>query len=272
MKLRRSSPPPAVAPDRYDHVLDAVLVPDDPRDAGDELWALLLTRQYDGYAEVAAQLPGVPEAEWQELWNGASGTRLAAQTLAFYRVLKPFLTRDARVLDFGCGWGRITRFLARDVPPDRLFGCDPVQGILDVCRRNGVPATFGLSDPTADRLPFDGHFDLAYAFSVFTHLSESAHERALTALHTGLRPGGTLVVTVRPPGHLGEPAGTPFHYVSHAETPENYNWESEDGVDYGDTVITLDYVREHWAPRFELLDAQPLVGDLAQVALTLRRV
>ncbi len=198
--------------------------------------------------------------------------RLAAQTLAFYRVLKPWLTPDARVLDFGCGWGRVTRFLARDVPPERLFACDPVLGILDVCQRNGVRATFALSDPFGARLPFDGPFDLAFAFSVFTHLSEPAHERALEALHAGLRPGGTLVVTVRPPGHLGEPPGTPYHYVPHTEVPESFQWESEAGVEYGDTVITVDYVREHWAPRFELLAAQPLVGDLAQIALTLRRV
>ncbi len=253
-------------------MLRAVGVPDDPHAAGDELWALLLTRQYDGFPEVAAQLPDVPEPSWQELWNGASGARLAAQTLAFYRVLKPWLTEDARVLDFGCGWGRVTRFLARDVPAERLFACDPVLGILDVCQKNGVRATFGLTDPTSTTLPFDGPFDLAFAFSVFTHLSEPAHERALDALHAGLRPGGTLVVTVRPPGHLGEPAGTPFHYVPHDEIPENFQWESEDGVDYGDTVITLDYVRERWAPRFELVSATPLVGDLAQIALTLRRV
>ena len=43
-------------------------------------------------------------------------------------------------------------------------------------------------------------------------------------------------------------------------------------MDYGDTVITLEYVRERWAPRFELLSATPLIGDLAQIALTLRRV
>lgn len=252
-------------------MLDAVIVPDDPHDAGDELWSLLLTRQYDGYEHVAAQLPEVPEPEWQELWNGASGARLAAQTLAFYRMLAPWLAPDARVLDFGCGWGRITRFLGRDVPAERLFACDPVLGILDLCERHGVRATFALSDPRSSRLPFDGPFDLAFAFSVFTHLSERAHERALDALHAGLRPGGTLVVTVRPPGHLGEPPGTPYHYVPHPGPPENYQWESEEGVDYGDTVITLDYVRERWAPRFELIAAQPLAGDLAQVVLVLRR-
>jgi hypothetical protein len=40
---------------------------------------------------------------------------------------------------------------------------------------------------------------------------------------------------------------------------------------YGETVVTLPYVRERWAPAFELLHADVLVGDLHQVVLTLRR-
>jgi hypothetical protein len=40
---------------------------------------------------------------------------------------------------------------------------------------------------------------------------------------------------------------------------------------YGETVVTLPYVRERWAPAFELLGADVLLGDLHQVMLTLRR-
>lgn len=148
----------------------------------------------------------------------------------------------------------------------------PGGGILDECRRNGVRAQLAVSDPHSTRLPFDGPFDLAFAFSVFTHLSEAAHDRALTAVHGGLRAGGTLVVTVRPPGHLGEPPGTPFHFVPHPKDPRHFQWDGSEVMDYGDTVITPEYVRERWSDRFELVSATPLVGDLAQIALTLRRV
>ena len=34
---------------------------------------------------------------------------------------------------------------------------------------------------------------------------------------------------------------------------------------YGETVITLPYVRERWSDRFELLAVDVLVGDLFQV-------
>jgi hypothetical protein len=40
---------------------------------------------------------------------------------------------------------------------------------------------------------------------------------------------------------------------------------------YGETVVTLAYVRRHWGPLFELLDVSMLVEDLHQVVLALRR-
>jgi hypothetical protein len=40
---------------------------------------------------------------------------------------------------------------------------------------------------------------------------------------------------------------------------------------YGETVITLAYIRERWAPLFELLEVDLLVNDPYQLMLTLRR-
>lgn len=244
------------------------------RELDDDLWALLLTQAYDAYPNIRALLPDVPEPGLQELWNGVSGAALAAQSLAFYRVLReraaerlPGGLEEARVLDFGCGWGRLTRYLARDVAPGRLYGCDPVELILDICRQTRVPAVLARSDVRSPRLPFDERFDLAFAFSVFTHLSEPAHRDALAALHGGLRPGGLLVVTVRPSGFLG---GDGYRFEPHPAEASNPQYEDGE-MTYGETVLPLSYVREHWAPRFELLSARLLVGDLQQVVLELRR-
>ena len=141
-----------------------------------DLWALLLTKDYSAYPNIHALLPTVPHPTLQERWNGTSGVPLANQSAAFYRRLRDRYAEvgerplaDSRVLDFGCGWGRLTRFLARDVPLSRLYGCDPVESILAVCRDSGVPATLARSELVPDRLPFDELFDLAFAFSVFTH-------------------------------------------------------------------------------------------------------
>jgi SAM-dependent methyltransferase len=255
------------------------------RELETDLWALLLTQEYTVHPHIRALLPDVPDPALQELWNGASGARLAAQSAAFYDRLRQRFGRPldgARVLDFGCGWGRLLRFLARDVAPGDLYGCDPVQGILDLCRDTRVPAVLGRSEFVPERLPFDGRFDLAYAFSVFTHLSERAHDRCLTALHGALAPGGTLVVTVRPFEYLrfdaamhhlaGARADEPrYLFAPHAADAAHPQYEGGE-MTYGETVITPAYIRERWSDRFELQHTDILIGDLFQVMLTLRAV
>jgi SAM-dependent methyltransferase len=265
------------------------------RDLHDDLWALLLTQDYEHYPNIRSLLPSVPDPSLQALWNGASGVALASQSVAFYSKLRERYQAhseralaDSRVLDFGCGWGRLTRFLARDVEPGRLYGCDPVEQILDVCRESGVPAVLARSEFVPERLPFDVEFDLAFSFSVFTHISEPAHESCLRALHAALRPSALLILTVRPPEYLWfselmrpalEALGADPHrrlaepryvFVPHPAEPSHLQYQGGE-MTYGETVVTLPYVRERWAPLFELLDVDVLAGDLYQLVLTLRR-
>ena len=265
------------------------------RSLDDDLWALLLTQEQEAYPNISALLPAVPDPVLQEIWNGASGAALAAQSKAFYAKVRGRFARhaelplaEARVLDFGCGWGRLTRFFARDVVLGALFGCDPVEEILDVCRTTRVPATLARSAPMPERLPFDERFDLAYAFSVFTHLSEPAVAACMGALHAALRPGGLLVATIRPPEYLRQcPALHPalealgpdpaarlreprLLFAPHDPEERHPQYDGGD-MHYGETVITLPYVRERWTSQFELVDVDLLVGDLHQVVITLRR-
>jgi SAM-dependent methyltransferase len=319
MRIRRAlrsratrSPPASLAPGRYDSwlehlhgehlaAIDAACDGGGPecfalfRDLDVDLWALLLTREYDVYPNIRALLPSVPDPSLQELWNGTSGVALASQSAAFYGKLCERFHRhgdrplaEARVLDFGCGWGRLTRFLARDVEPGRLYGCDPVEQILDVCRDSRVPATLARSEFLPERLPFEEPFDLAFAFSVFTHLSEVSHQRSLGALHGSLRTGGILVVTVRPPDYLRlsplmrpaldslgrDPSASVdeprYLFVPHAAQDSHPQYGGGE-MTYGETVITLPYIRERWSPLFELVDVDLLIGDLHQVIVTLRR-
>ena len=169
-----------------------------------------------------------------------------------------------------------------------MYGCDPVEQILDVCREARVPATLARSDFLPSRLPFEEPFDLAFAFSVFTHLAETAHESSLRALHQSLLPGAVLVVTVRPPAYLWfSPLMRPalaslgadpdaglrdprYLFVAHPAESSHPQYEGGE-MTYGEAVVTLPYVRERWSSMFELLDVDLLIGDLYQVMLTLRR-
>jgi SAM-dependent methyltransferase len=259
------------------------------RGLDDDLWAMLLSGEYECYPAIRALLPAMPEPALQEIWNGVSGMALLAQTNAFYRRLRASQAQhggcalaDATVLDFGCGWGRVTRFLARDVAPGSLFACDPVEGILEACRAARVPATLARSEFRPERLPFEKPFDLVFAFSVFTHLSEVAHDRCLAAIHRGLAPRGLLVATIRPPAYLSlceamHPlAGSiedesAYLFVPHPAEPRHPQYAGDGEMDYGEAVIGLEYVRERWARMFELIDVSLMIEDPYQVVLTLRR-
>jgi SAM-dependent methyltransferase len=266
------------------------------RDLDDDVWALLLTQQYQLYPHIREFLPSMPEAAIQEAWNGASGLAQARQSRSFYARMRASYERHCErplaqscVLDFGCGWGRLTRYVLRDVAPGRLFGCDPVEEILEVCRVHRVPATFAVSAVLPERLPFDERFDLAFAFSVFTHLSEVAHERCLGALHRSLRPGGILIVTIRPldwlsrspplrplldalgPDAQAALAGPGYWFVPHFTDSPHPQANADGEMHYGEAVATMAYVRERWSKWFELVESGIQLEDLHQVILTLRR-
>lgn len=265
------------------------------RDLDDDLWTVLLTRQYERYSGIRELLPLLPSPELQVRWNGASGLELLTQAKAFYRRVRSGFARhaegrldDARLLDFGCGWGRLTRFFIRDLAPGRLYGCDPVDSILDVCRESGLQAHLARSDPRPERIPFETSFDVAIAFSVFTHLSELAHEACLRAIHDSLSPGGLFLATIRSPAYLlGHELGAlllesvdddpedifdqpRYLFAPHPADPGHPQFQGGE-MDYGETVISLPYVRERWSDLFDLLDVSLLTEDIHQVVLTLRR-
>jgi SAM-dependent methyltransferase len=258
------------------------------RGLDDDLWTILLSKEYALYPHLRRALPDLPEPEVQETWNGRSGIELARQSADFYGKLKLLQARhgavplsQAAVLDFGCGWGRLMRFVARDVAPGRLCGCDPYPGIIDVCERTRVPGRLAPIAYVPDSLPFSDRFDLVYAFSVFTHLSEPTHLAALRAIHAGLGDGGLLIVTIRPPAYIrmrlhpalprpsaaralerGKPA---YMFAPHDVQP------SGGEVTFGEAVVNLPYVRERWGEMFELLEVGLLLEDIHQVVITLRR-
>jgi SAM-dependent methyltransferase len=133
-----------------------------------------------------------------------------------------------RVLDVGCGIGRIARVLAPELrAPGSYDGFDIVADAISWCSSHylDTPAPFRFqhadlqnnmynplgSGSAADyRFPFpDASFDLVLAISVFTHLLADAAENYLSEAARVLAPGGRLFATWflldpdRPPPHGG---------------------------------------------------------------------
>ena len=105
------------------------------RELDDDLWALLLTREYSSYPRILDLLPGVPEQQLQLNWNGASGLKLATQSRAFYRHVEGPARRRSDVGRSPTRRSSTTAAAGDGSPasspatssPDALLACDPVE-------------------------------------------------------------------------------------------------------------------------------------------------
>jgi SAM-dependent methyltransferase len=98
------------------------------------------------------------------------------------------------ILDFGCGCGRTARHWARLDGPE-VHGCDYNPELVAWCEENlpFMSVRANQADPPA---PYpDDRFDLVYAISILTHLTEAAAEAWIAEYARILRPGGLLLVT-----------------------------------------------------------------------------
>ena len=123
------------------------------------------------------------------------------------------LRSDARVLDIGCGIGRVAIPLADYLTDGSYEGFDIAPDMIDWCRRTITPRfprfCFSLVDVanshynpsgtlTADATSFpypSGEFDFALATSLFTHLLPSAFLNYVDELARVLAPAGTFFGT-----------------------------------------------------------------------------
>jgi SAM-dependent methyltransferase len=108
-----------------------------------------------------------------------------------------------RVLEWGCGPGRIIRHL-HDVAggvPVEVVGTDARPETVAWCRENLRNVTIEANGDEPP-LPFpDDHFDLVYGYSVLTHLSTARQLRWIDELYRVLAPRGVLVVTTHGDRH-----------------------------------------------------------------------
>lgn len=172
----------------------------------DEFGEILSILPDDRFPRLSEYLPHQTPADVQLNWTGASGDKLLAQSVLIANSLAAGYTiesgrglGDAKVLDFGCGWGRLLRLLMYFTNPDNLYGCDAWESSLQHASAARVKAHLARSDVAPNELPFAGvKFDLIYAFSIFTHLPESLALTCLSAIRKAISDDGLLFLTVRP--------------------------------------------------------------------------
>lgn len=220
-------------------------------------------------------ITAAPDAE-EFLWTGLVDLATFLSSWEVHRDSP--LGTPARVLDFGCGCGRLLRFLC-DKPTLDVVGSD-VNGVLVAwCKEHlrGVNARVNEIDPP---LPLEASsFDWVYSLSIFTHLNESRSAAWRRELGRVLRPGGIAILTTSGIPALRTILDSAAHQamfsLTHRQVEEilgsfdrtrfihrQYDdatlRTANAGSDYGNAFIHPEYVREHWNDDvFQVLEHVP---------------
>ncbi len=163
------------------------------------------------------------------------------------------LTEIDSVLDFGCGCGRVTRYWTGFA--GSVSGSDVSAKAVDWCRAN-LPFARFEGNALAPPLVFaDESFDLVYALSVFTHLTEELQIAWRDELRRALRPGGLLLLTTH-----GE------SYLPRLDTDERgrfengelvVRWSDVPGTNLCSAYHPERYLRATFAQGFAFLELEP---------------
>jgi len=185
------------------------------------------------------------------------------------------LSTFPRILDFGCGCGRVLRSLPpQSDPTQRPCGTDIDAEAISWCQIHyGRYGRFSVNSP-APPLDFpDDCFDFVYSISIFTHLPEEMQFAWLRELQRVVKPGGYLLLSFHGENHF---AGIPGRDQSRME---------HEGFVYAETGRTPGlpafyqtawhapaYVRQRWGEFFDVIDVVPVaIGGIQDAALCRKR-
>lgn len=144
-----------------------------------------------------------------------------------------------RVLDFACGYGRITRFLVNAIGPERVHCSDILPGAVEFVRDTlSIHGYRSRTNPRSVRFPRP--YDLIFVGSLFSHLPPRRFSQWLRVLYSALSSDGLLVFSTHGekvrPEVVKDPSG--FTFVRRSESAILKKRE------YGSSFVRPDVVRD----------------------------
>lgn len=206
-----------------------------------------------------------PPAHLQERVGGARdfqsvGTQLASLIMTCVSKYKSVTAAD-RILDWGCGCGRVIREMMKFVPPSTLTGCDIDTEAIAWAETHIPGPTFDRIDPYPPTAYSTGAFDVIYGISVMTHLDEQTQLSWLEELCRIASACGIVALSVigenlRKTNIPPELART-FHETGFASFVPSYSRMlepfSHEGY-YRETYHSFAYIERTWGKFFDILE------------------
>jgi trans-aconitate 2-methyltransferase len=134
-------------------------------------------------------------------WNASDYNHISTlqEVQARTEIRRLQLTGGERVLDVGCGDGKVTAKIANLVPHGSVLGIDPSRNMIAFARGNFPAAAHpNLHFDVADvrTLPYRAEFDLVVSFNALHWVPEQ--EAALGRIRAALKPGGRALLRLVP--------------------------------------------------------------------------
>lgn len=269
----------------------------------DATWFDVLVQSLARSTVKGVTLPGFPPAEFQVGSVGSAGKDTLREAFRFWKALNKYAgkwhageRKNRRVLDFGCGWGRTMRFFLKDLPGENVWGLDAAHDMIALCKRHFQLCHFELVTPIPPTALPSASFDIAYSYSVFTHLNEAVANAWIAELARLLKPGGLLVLTVEPRSFIKQcerfrrRGGTQNAweeslsrlFVDQRATLDAYDRgeflhvPTGGGAElpatfYGESVIPRAYIEQHWTESLELVAFRDKSWSLPQALVVMRK-
>jgi SAM-dependent methyltransferase len=183
-----------------------------------------------------------------------------------------FVQKGNRILDFGCGPGRMIRWLAGLAEQCEVWGVDVSARHIVWCQENLSPPFNFATVTTLPHLPFeDNYFDLIYCGSIFTHIDDLADAWLLEVKRIA-RPGGRIYITVHDKHtadlvinrlDLTPYAGDlrefllPYKKYVNLVTSDYYKLSISPGDPESQVFYDIDYLRQHWGRILKFISVTP---------------
>jgi len=171
----------------------------------------------------------------------------------------------ARVLDWGCGCGRLARHFRS--PANNLYGCDIDTDNVVWCAEN-LPGHYSVSS-LRPPVPYpDGAFSVIYGLSVFTHFRPAIEALWLAELRRVAAPGALLLMTIHGRttvdfARLGAGASEAllkliqWQGIVFSGRNDQLDGHAEHEGEYVNVYHSHDYIRRVWGEHFDVVDILP---------------
>lgn len=123
------------------------------------------------------------------LWSRLTGD-IPVKKKIISEFIRPF--HGAKILDIGCGTGRMSELINRVVPVSYV-GFDSNADYIEFAKQHSYPGTF-FSEDITQTTRLDNDFDIVMALDMMHHVNDDQAKKVIAIAKKSLKPNGRFIL------------------------------------------------------------------------------